>query len=197
MKHSHLLTLSALALGALLSLSSSEAYALDGYEDRRGLFGGFAAGGGVGLVESEEGLTGIDQGRKMGMNLSAMVGGGLSQHLTVFGEVNWWARSVQLGENSLASNHYSVNAVGNFFLVEGIYIEGGGGLAYASYDAQRGNNAPIENYRELGLALKGGAGFETFVNGQTAIGLRVDYTRHFYNNADFDTITGALTLRWY
>ena len=49
----------------------------------------------------------------------------------------------------------------------------------------------------MGLALKGGAGFEYFVNGQIAIGARVGYVRHFYSNGDFDTVAGGITLRWY
>lgn len=188
-----------LAITTLIALlcMSTQAFALDGYEDRRGLLAGVAVGGGVGIVESEEGLTGIDQGRKLGFHLSGMVGAGLSERLTLFGEANWWARSVELGENKLASNHYSFNATGNLFLLEGIYVSGGAGLAYASYDAQRGVGVPVENYRELGLAVKGGGGFEFFVNGNTAIGVKIDYTRHFYNNAEFDTLAGGFTLRWY
>ncbi len=192
----HARILSILSLITLL-LISSNALALDGYKDRRGIMGGVSVGGGVGLVESEEGLTGIDQGRKMGFHMSGMLGSGISKKLTVFGEANWWARSVELGENQLASNHYSFNAVGNLFIIKGIFVEAGGGFAYASYDAQQGANASVQNYREMGLALKGGAGFENFINSNTAVGLRVDYTRHFYNNADFDTVTGGLTLRWY
>ncbi len=189
--------LAMMTLTALLLGSASQAFALDGYEDRRGLLAGAAVGGGVGLVESEEGLTGIDRGRKMGFHLAGMVGGGISERLTVFGEANWWARSVQLGENQLTSNHYSFNATGNLFLLDGIFLEGGAGLAYASYDAQQGFDAPIQNYRELGLAVKGGGGFEFFVNGNTAIGVRIGYTRHFYNSAEFNTLAGGFTLRWY
>ena len=178
-------------------LFSTQAMALDGYKDRRGFFGGLSVGGGVGLVESEEGLTGIDQGRKLGFHMSGMLGSGVTERLTVYGEANWWARSVQLGENKLASNHYSFNASTNLFLVEGIFVGAGAGLAYASYDAQRGPGASVENYRELGLSLKGGAGFETFINSNTALGVKVDYTRHFYNNAEFDTLTGGFLVRWY
>lgn len=190
------LTLASLTLCTLCALST-QAMALDGYEDRRGFFGGLSVGGGVGLVESEEGLTGIDQGRKLGFHMSAMLGSGITERLTVYGEGNWWARSVQLGENKLASNHYSFNASSNLFLIEGLFIGAGAGLAYASYDAQRGPGASVENYRELGLSVKGGAGFETFVNGNTALGLKVDYTRHFYNNAEFDTLTAGFLVRWY
>lgn len=187
----------AIAMCLTLFCSSTQAFALDGYEDRRGVMAGLTVGGGVGLVESEEGLTGIDQGRKMGFHLSGMLGGGISDRLTVFGEANWWARSVQLGENKLASNHYSFMATSNLFLLEGIFVEAGAGLAYASYDAQRGVGVPVENYRELGVAVKGGGGFEFFVTGDVALGLRMDYTRHFYNNADFDTLAGGLMIRWY
>ena len=187
--------IASLSLLSLILLTSSSAFALDGYQDRHGIFAGVAVGGGVGLVESEQGLTGLDTGRKAGMNLSAQVGSGISQHLTFAGEANLWSRTTIIGSSRLDSRHSSFMALASFFLIEGFYLEGGGGLAYASYDAQQ--SGMTQNYRELGFAIKGGAGFEYFVNSNVALGMRVGYTRHFYNNADFDTIAGGLTLRWY
>ena len=184
---------------ALLTCVSAEALALDGYEDRRGLTAGLAAGGGLGASDtsSQVGLATIDPGRKLGFHLSGMLGAGITERLTLVADVNWWARSVTLGENQVMSNHYSLNPTLSVFLTEGFFLEGGAGLAYASYDAQRGASQAIERYRELGLGVKGGGGYEVFVNGDVAVGVRLNYTRHFYRHAEFDTIAGAITLRWY
>ncbi len=177
---------------------SGQAFALDGYADRRGLFVGAGLGGGVGLVNAEapEDSTGIDRGRKLGMHLSGIVGGGVSDNLVLGAEANWWARSVRVNDAQLEHNHSSFLALGDFFLVDGLYIEGGAGFAYGAYDTVQGSGETTE-FAEMGLALKGGAGFEYFVNGQIAIGARVGYVRHFYSRGDFDTVAGGITLRWY
>ncbi|MEC9400512.1 MAG: outer membrane beta-barrel protein [Myxococcota bacterium] len=183
---------------ALLTLTVSQsAMALDGYQDRRGLFAGVGVGGGVGLVDVEGNeSTGIDSGRKLGLHLNGMIGGGASDRLVIGGEGNWWARTAYIGDNALSHHHMSFNAVANFFILDGLFVEGGGGLAYAIFDTQGPSVDPI-HYQELGLAVKGGAGFEMFVNSQVALGLKVGYTRHFYTNADFDTVAGGVTVRWY
>jgi len=189
------MTMATLCALTIMSISSS-AFALDGYADRRGLFSGIGLGGGVGLVESENGSTGIDQGRKLGMHMSAIVGGGASEHIVVGGEANWWARTAQIGTRNLSHHHLSFNAIADVFILDGFYLEGGGGLAYTIFDAER-SGQQIIRYQELGLAVKGGAGFEFFVNSQVAIGMKMGYTRHFYSNTDFDTVAGGITLRWY
>lgn len=190
-----------LAAATLLPMMvSSEAMALDGYADRRGLFGGLTVGGGVGLVEVDQSddccETGLDQGRKLGLNLGAQLGGGVSKDLVFLGEANWWARTVQINEDSLEHHHMSFNALVEYFLFDALFLEGGGGLAYGIYDVASFDRR-VERYQELGLALKGGAGFEFFVNGQVAIGMRFGYTRHFYTNGSYDVVNGGLTLRWY
>ena len=193
------------AIGATLTLSAlfltwtaSSAFALDGYKDRRGLFGGLGLGGGVGLVDTErdDESTGIDQGRKLGLHLSGILGGGITQNLVFGGEANWWIRTVRINQSALQHHHMSFNGVLNFFLIEGIYLEGGVGLAYAIFDVER-NNQQTYRYQELGMSAKAGGGFEFFVNSDLAMGMHASYTRHFYTNSDFDTVSAGLTLRWY
>ena len=186
-------------MALMLLTISTNAFALDGYQDRRGLFAGLGIGGGVGLVESDnesDTTTGLDNGRKLGMHLHAIIGGGVTDNLVFGGEANWWIRTVQLGDNKLSHNHMSFNGVLEYFLLDTIYLEVGAGLAYAIFDAER-QNGDVFRYQELGLAVKGGAGFEFFVNSQIAMGMHANYTRHVYTNGDFDTISGGFTLRWY
>ena len=194
--------LGAIACASLLILTTTQAMALDGYQDRRGLFSGLSLGGGVGatVVDEDEGAntpsTGLDNGRKLGLSLSAIAGGGITQDLTAGAEISWWLRTVELNNLDLSHHHLSFNAVGQYFLIDGFFVQGGGGLAYAIFDAQN-DGMNIQRYQELGLALKGGAGFEFFVSSQIAVGLNAHYTRHFYTNAEFDTIAAGATVRWY
>ncbi len=177
---------------------AAPALALDGYKDRRGLFLGVGLGGGVGAASTElaRESTGLDDGRQLGLDLSATLGGGATEYLTFGAQGNWWIRTVRLGDRSLEHQHLNFLAAANFFIIDGLYAEGGAGLAYAAFDTARGDVETF-TYRELGLALKVGAGYEFFLNGTTAIGFGAGYTRHFYNNARFDTVNGVVTVRWY
>lgn len=190
------LTTTAIVLIALFF--GVEATALDAYEDRRGLFLGIGIGGGVGAATTtfDGDQTGLDEGRQLGLNLSATLGGGANEFLTLGGQGNWWIRTVKVGSRSLSHQHLNFLADANLFFFDGFYGEGGVGLAYAVFDTAR-NSETTFTYRELGLAAKVGAGYEFFMNGTTAVGFNASYTRHFYNNANFDTVNGAITVRWY
>jgi hypothetical protein len=186
----------------LLTLAPSQAAALDGYQDREGLMGGLTIGGGLGFVEvePEDGMgaasSGIDRGRKLGFHLSGQIGGGVSESLVFLGEVNWWARTVQIGPNQLEHHHMSALGLANFFLFDALYLEAGGGLAYGIFNAAR-NNMLLNTTQELGMAARAGLGFEFFVNSDVAIGMRMGYTRHFYTNGSFDVVNANFTLRFY
>lgn len=186
----------AVVLGALCV--SSNAFALDAYQDRRGLFAGVGLGGGPGAasVDNVADITGLDDGRQMGLHFNVLVGGGITERLTGAAEASWWIRTVQLGERHLDHQHFSFMPVVSFFLFEGLHLKGGAGLAYASFDAER-SGVSVHHYREMGLAAKAGAGWEFFLNGTVAAGVDLTYTRHFYGGANFDTVNGALTLKWY
>lgn len=180
---------------------TTDAMALDGYKDRKGLFTGAGIGGGVSLVEAdpEDDITGLDQGRKVGMHLHGIVGGGVKDNLVFGAEANWWARTVYIegkDERALEHHHLSFNGVLDFFLFENFYAEAGVGMAYGIFDVERNGNTEFR-YRELGLSGKFGGGFEFFVDSNIAMGMRANYTRHFYSNSSFDTLSAGFTLRWY
>lgn len=184
-------------LAAGVVLAGSQAMALDAYKDRRGVFAGVAVGGGVGAseVDQEGEITGLDDSRQMGLALRAEIGGGMSQNLVVSGQGNWWLRTVDVNGRSLEHQHLNLLANINFFLIENLYLTGGFGLAYGSYQSQ--NGSLVKEYSEMGVAAKGGAGAEFFVNGTLAAGVEASYTRHFYSDSYFDTINGGIVIRWY
>lgn len=182
-------------LGVLLA--GSQAMALDAYKDRRGVFVGAAIGGGVGASESDrEGeSTGLDDQRQMGLTLRAELGGGVTQNLVFSGQGNWWIRTVQVNGRDLEHQHLNLLANANLFVIEGLYLTGGFGLAYGSYDSE--SLLRVNHYSEMGVAAKAGAGVEFFVNGTVAAGVEASYTRHFYSESYFDTIGGGIVIRWY
>ncbi|MFP4599050.1 MAG: hypothetical protein ACLFVJ_12405 [Persicimonas sp.] len=190
--------LAALLVAGLILTAASSAFALDGYADRKGIFAGLGFGGGIGGVDLQDGdgTAGFEEGRLPGLEFSGVLGGGLSENIVLGAQGNMWVRNVQKGSQTLAHRHSSLMAMGNFFLIEGLYVEAAAGLAYAAFDGQRGDN-DLREYRELGFAARAAVGYEYFINGTHALGGSVGYTRHFYGNADFDTLSGTIGLRWY
>ncbi|MEM1348452.1 MAG: outer membrane beta-barrel protein [Myxococcota bacterium] len=181
----------------LLTLTTSSASALDGYQDRRGLFLGVGVGAGLGAAATDaQEQNGLDDGRRLGMHVNALVGGGATERLVLAAQGNMWRRTVSINDFASAHTHLSANAVANYFILDGLFLEAGAGLAYGSFDTfVQGQSS--SRYREMGLATKAGAGFEFFVNSQTAIGAHFGYTRHFYARSNFDTLNLNISARWY
>ncbi len=191
-------SLAALLVAAVVMMAASSAFALDRYASRQGPFFGLGLGGGVGAVDMKQGKgsSGFEDGRLPGLNMSAIVGGGVNDNIVLGAQADLWLRTVQKGSQELSNQHWNFLALGDFYLIKGLYLEGGAGLAYAAFDAQQGTNDPI-TYREMGFAARVGAGFEYFINGTYAVGINANYTRHFYSSAQFDTATAGISFRWY
>ena len=183
-------------LGAMLI--ASPGFALDAYQDRRGIFAGVSLGAGAGLVgvDAPGDLTGLNDNRRLGLHLGAEVGGGVNKIITGSLEGNWWIRTVTIGERHLDHQHLSLMPTVRAFFLDSIYVGAGAGIAYAVFDTER-DGREIFKYREMGLALGGKAGYEFWLNGTVAAGIEAGYTRHFYGNANFDVLSGMVTLRWY
>lgn len=188
----------ALCIATIILFSATSAWALDGYKDRHGLFAGGGIGGGPGSIVLDDGdvLSGLEGTGDLGLHLHGIVGGGVTDRLVMGAEINSWIRTVSVNNSSLNHQQWSANAVADFFLVHGLFIEAGLGLAYAYSDGQR-DDGSTSRYQEMGLAAKAALGFEYFLNGNAAAGIRFGYTRHFYSRVDFDTFTGGIMLRWY
>ena len=186
----------ALLITASILLTASTAWAIQGYKDRHGSFYGLGIGGGPGAVDIDDGASGLEGTGELGLHMHAVVGGGLSENLLFGAEANSWLRTVSIGDSSLYHQHLSFNAVSNLFVVDGLFVEAGLGLAYAisNFETAQGETS---RHQEMGLAGKVGVGFEYFLDGTVAAGMKFGYTRHIYSNIDFDTFVGTVTLRWY
>ncbi len=176
-------------------LTASTAWSIQGYKDRHGLFVGGGIGGGPGAVQYDNEDTGLEGRGNLGLATHFVVGAGASNNVLFGAEVNNWTRTTDVGGNTLNHLQWSFNAMSNIFVFEGLYLEGGLGLAYGMTETSR--DGEERSHQEMGLALKAGTGFEYFVDGTVAAGLGFGYTRHFYSNIDFDTFIGSIRLRWY
>lgn len=187
----------AILLTLVFLLLASDAFALDAYKDRRGIFYGFGVGGGIGgaNVDLQGEVTGLED-REMGLAMQAEVGAGAMRWLTISGEFNWWLRTVDVNDQSLVHHHMNFMPTANVFFLDLLYATGGFGLAYTIYDTASAGQL-LTQYRELGVAAKLGVGVEFWVNGNVTAGIEAGYTRHFYSGSDFDTFTGAMTFHWY
>lgn len=175
-----------------MTLFATEAFALDAYESRKNVFAGISAGGGYGFVHRDREL--IETGP--GLQLQAVVGGGITDRLTLGFEADWWSRTVDKGEGDrFGLYHLSGGSVANLFLLEGLHVDGGLGFAYGMCKGNRRD----ENceWQELGLAAEGGVGYEFWLTGNLAAGSQLSYTHHFYSHTAFDTISLTFGLRWY
>lgn len=182
----------------VLLATASSASGFDGYKDRRGWLLGVGIGGGVGGVDVDRvgDVTGMDENVVSGLHADLSIGAGITQDLVARVEGNMWLRNVQLNDFQLNHKHFSVLPTLDYFLIDGLHVSGGAGLAYAAFDTLR-DERETYRYQEMGFATKLGVGYEFFANGTIAAGAQVGYTKHFYSNGGFDTLTGGLTIRWY
>ncbi|MFB6374273.1 MAG: outer membrane beta-barrel protein [Bradymonadaceae bacterium] len=174
------------------AFAASNAFALDGYQSRKHVFGGLKAGGGVGFVNR----TGELSEEGPGLHLSGTLGGGISDRLLMGVEADWWSRTVDKSPNNkYGMYHSSVGGIANFFLIGGLHIDGGLGFAYGVFDGTI--RAKEREWQELGLQAEAGVGYEFWFNGTLAGGADLSYTHHFYSKSAFDTATLSFGLRWY
>ncbi|MEK6607814.1 MAG: hypothetical protein AABZ30_09155 [Myxococcota bacterium] len=164
-----------LALVAMGISFSTPAWALDGYQDRRGAYAGLAVGGG--LVSG-----GGDP--QVGFRIGARVGGGLSQQLTADIGIDYGAIP------ELDSKTLGFDLAANFFPLEHAFVRAGAGLAMLYPDV---------GDKQAGLGAILGAGVEAFFGADMAGGFALTYEPEFYGG-DEGTIhqfLGTVAISWY
>lgn len=154
---------------------SSPAFALDAYQDRRGLMGGVMGGGGV--VFTPDDVSGV-------MGLGVQFGGGATEWLTIAATVDlYWLPALE--QDALALRP-GVQIRG--FVVGGLFGELNAGMVWL---AQEGDD-------ELGIAVGVGIGYEFFVGASQAISLSLGYERHAVFDADDgNVVLVRLGSTWY
>jgi hypothetical protein len=192
MRCSKRVSLVALVVFVATLFTGSSAFGLDGYQDRENVFGGISAGGGYGFLNEDGERT--DEGP--GLAAQAIIGGGVTESLLLGVEADWWSRSVnQSGNNKYGFYHTAIGGTANWFVLEGLHLDGGAGFAYGVCSGTfEGRDC---TWQELGMQAEAGLGYEFWFNGTLAGGVDLSYNHHFYSHSAFDTVTMTFGLRWY
>lgn len=177
MKRAATLALSA----ALTAAHPGAAWALDGHQDRRGALGGLGIGGGGGSTDTDNAT--VRDGA--GLTLTARVGGGLSQDLTMDLSFMWFTRD-RVGHGLLA-------VAGNAYVTDEVFVRLGTGLGRGT--VTDGDGDEVASDFSLG-ALVGG-GVEFFLNSNLAASLTVQGQYHFLSAVRYTGVHGVAALTWY
>ena len=170
----------AFAVAALSLLVAADAAALDGYQDRRGMFAGVGIGGGAAIQNDKVGGD---------MLLDVQIGGAPNKRVTFALDVDV---RFQLVDGN--SNWYLVPGPEfNFFLSDAIFMRLAAGLAFMF---------PEEDVKgksmTLGMDASLGVGYEFFVNSNWAIDLTVEGDYFLLDNIeDVVAIGFSIGMKFY
>ena len=173
-----------LMISAVL-LCWTQALALDGYRDRRGIFYGFGLGGGQTKVD----VSG-SKGR-LGHNLRFRIGGGVNKTLTLDAEIGLHSASYTESTVDMERTISTFGIGGNSFINDGLYLRLAFGMAEFTQDSD------ISSDTETGLFVGGGVGYEFFANADLAIGLGVDFQHQMYDDLNISALNLGITANWY
>jgi len=152
---------------------------------RRGFFLGFGIGGGH-AVSNELEEDGFD---RTGLALDIRVGGGLSERLLLMGEVIGLAARQDFGGQ--LNTYHTVIAL-QAFLVHGLFVRAGPGMAFAILDTPFGDSRS-----NTGFAFIGVLGYELRLGEMFA--LSMEGGAHYANTDDYTSVTpeGHVGFTWY
>ncbi|MCA9543088.1 MAG: outer membrane beta-barrel protein [Myxococcales bacterium] len=174
---------------------AAPAWALDAYRDRRGLYYGLGIGGGN-VTSKTDGSEGDGT---LGFNIRGRLGGGVSQQLTLDGELGMNLHSEEFAGGAEVSRQlYTMYVGANFYPLKdtGLYLRGMGGMAVASVTVDI-PGLGSDSKSETGLGLGAGAGFEFFVNADLAIGVGADYQWISIEDTDINMLSVGVNANWY
>lgn len=170
----------------LCLLFVSQALALDGYRDRRGLYYGVGFGGG----QTKSDVDGADS--HIAYNFRARIGGGVEKGLTLDAEIGLNSATYAQAGVDIEQDITTVAVGGSKFIRDGLYLRLQGGIAEMTVSA--GSNDPKS---ETGLFVGAGAGYEFFANADLAIGLSVDFQHQMYDDGNLRLLNLGITANWY
>lgn len=185
-------------LAALMVIGlAGEAFALDGYRDRKGLFYGLSIGGGSAQADTDGAES------RLGIHLRGRVGGGINKHVTLDGELGWRYSSTEedqaLSERTVTNHVFTMYVGGNFFVFDGLYIRAFGGMAHmlTSDDVETPIGDGSNDDSSTGLGMGAGLGYEFFASSDLAIGIGGDFQHQIYDGLTINQINFGVSAHWY
>ncbi len=185
-------------LAALMVIGlAGEAFALDGWRDRKGMYYGL----GLGFGAAQPDIDNADS--RIGVHLRGRIGGGVNKHVALDGELGWRYQSTDEdrpgGEATISEQFVTLYVGGSFFVFEGLYIRAFGGLAYLAQSIEIetpiGDSSDDDSYTGLGVGA--GLGYEFFASSDLAIGVGGDYQHQMYDDFAVNQINFGVTATWY
>jgi hypothetical protein len=181
-----------LAVATLLVLAATPAAALDGYQDRKGLFSGVGLGGGAVLSDDETGGEFL---------FDLALGGGATADLTL-------ALDLDIRYQRFDADRQNWMIVPgpqlDWFIAGGFFIRAGFGLALVFARGPEVDDVVMpgkqvkDNEFTLGFDASVGLGYEFFVNSNLALGLALEGDYYLLDElADVIGICFSLGLRYY
>ena len=169
--------LAAVVAGATVALAAApRAEALEGYRDRRGLYGGFHVGGAAAMTPGNTDPA-ITVGTEIGGGATRTFTVGLNAELSLL---------LDGGSNQTVVFRPAVDA--RFFAWQGLHFDALVGLAWWSV-SQAGDKA--------GFAAGGVVGYEFFVSARGAVDVQAGFEHHFLKGDDANMGTVRFGMRWY
>jgi hypothetical protein len=163
----------------------SQAQALDGYRDRKGLFTGLHLGG----ASAKSDFAGAKS--HIGYVIGGKIGGGVNQNLTLDGSLSMRFESYDEAQISVSTQTTTMYLGVNYFVKDGLYLRGMGGIAQASSEAGGTDNS------ETGLGFGAGLGYEFFASAQLAVGVGGEFQMLQFDDASVTVINFGISANWY
>ena len=177
--------LTALLAGGLIFGTAAQAFALDAWRDRRGLYFGVGVGAGSGKTDHK------DSDAHIGYNLRARVGGGVNRELTLDAELGGHFESHDVAGQDASTSIWTGMLGANYFVMDGLYVRGMFGVAQAATEIGEAESD------ETGMGFGAGVGYEFFASGDLAVGVGGDYRLLSFDDFNFTTINIGVTGTWY
>lgn len=166
--------------------SASAAFALDGYHDRRGLYGGVTVNGAF--------ASGILNETAGGFGVGLQLGGGASDWVTLGAALDlYWFPSETVGEPVVFRP--AIQAM--FFFPPGLFVDLSAGLAWWNF--RGGDNLPLKNDSDTGFSAAAGIGYEFWIAAAQALSITAAYDFTYLPDLDEPThlVTAKIGFRWY
>jgi len=167
---------------AAVLLGTTPAWALDGYQDRRGLFAGLGVGGGY-VASEAPGSEG-----EVGQRVNVRVGGGVAENLTLDLAFDY------LAIPDVDARTISFWGGGSSYFVPMAFARLA--VGFANFTADQAGQ--VDDLEKAGLGVFAGAGFEMFINSDLAAGFTLGYERQqFSDEQSLNIVTGVIGINWY
>ena len=179
-------------------ISVSEAWALSGWRDRRGLYFGVSSAAGLSYADVD-GAEG-----QFGVNLGLRLGAGITKRLTLDGAFTTRLESDDVilkglrteSQTDYTAQTYTFGLGINYFVQRGLYLRLLVGLSQREEQFDSAADGTVSG-EFTGLGIGSGFGYEFFSGRRLAAGFIFEALSQIYEEGTINTATFGFTATWY